>query len=166
MRGYKKFDFHKHTLVLLLQRTIPQPAGDASLPRSDPNISIPDKGEPHLSVHNFALLSPIHTHSCRSHCGWKVFFVKHSGDYLAWFDGSWQLNFLIQSQFLAAAIVVTDSPKCVNTAVITIQIYVRIFSHLSTWNLSETWISCHVGAEAGLDSQEQLFFPSVLGFTE
>uniref|UniRef100_A0A671TAB1 Dedicator of cytokinesis protein 4-like n=1 Tax=Sinocyclocheilus anshuiensis TaxID=1608454 RepID=A0A671TAB1_9TELE len=39
------------------QRPVPHPAGDASLPRSDPNISTPDKGE-HVHVSSF-MFSPL-----------------------------------------------------------------------------------------------------------
>lgn len=36
---------------VLFQRAVPHPAGDSSLPRSDPNISTPDKGECFICAH-------------------------------------------------------------------------------------------------------------------
>lgn len=145
MRVKIVYGFHKNTYVPLLQRTIQHPAGDASLPRSEPNISIPDKGELPLSAHNSTLLLPTHTHThargptCNGfQYGWKFCFVKRSEDHLAWYDGSWQLNFHIQSPFLSAALTVTNLHKCLSAAVITVQIYggiFNIFSHLSTFSL-------------------------------
>ncbi len=67
----------------LLQRPVPHPAGDASLPRSNPNISTPDKGEHvHVSVWIFSLPP------CCEEGGLKW---RGSGDQRAGSDASRQL---------------------------------------------------------------------------